>query len=249
MIMILFIAAGCKSRKVVSATNPQPGIIIPSNKVNIDDIIKRETGFKTFSTKAKSTIELDGNGNDVTLNIRIKKGEIIWASITAIAGIEIARIYITPDSIKLLNRTNSEFIRKPFSFIHEYVGSQIDFNALEAVLVGNSLPFALKKQSKLPSEGNIVLSGVEDNLEYKITYSEILKVINILLDNPELRQKLEMQYADYTKIADKQIPAFVKITSNIKGKSVLLNMEYSNIVIDAPLDFPFNIPNRYTIID
>ncbi|RYG21494.1 MAG: DUF4292 domain-containing protein, partial [Chitinophagaceae bacterium] len=60
---------------------------------------------------------VNGNENNVTMLIRIEKDKKIWVSVTAIAGIEVARAVITPDSLLLRDNLNKTYARKPFSYI------------------------------------------------------------------------------------------------------------------------------------
>ncbi len=61
--------------------------------------------FSTFSAKIKVNYEgADGNGNDFTAYIRIKKDSMIWVKITAVLGIDAFQMLITPDSVKILDK-------------------------------------------------------------------------------------------------------------------------------------------------
>src|SRR6476620_3320383 len=85
---VLISLVGCQSKKILSSSPAQPGSIeIPLNKINLDDLSKKQVVFSTFSAKAKVNLTLDKNDYDITLNLRMKKNEIIWASVTAVAGI------------------------------------------------------------------------------------------------------------------------------------------------------------------
>src|SRR5437879_13370008 len=94
----------------------------------LNEIRKRQADFTTFSGKAKTKLDINGNSNDVTLNIRIQKGQKIWVSVTAIAGIEVARAMITPDSLLVINKLQGLYLRKPFRYIYTYTINQIDYH-------------------------------------------------------------------------------------------------------------------------
>ena len=81
----------------------------------MDAIKAGQLNFNTFSGKAKTKLDINGSSNDVTLNIRIQKGQKIWVSVTAIAGIEVARALITPDSILVINKLQGLYLRKPLA--------------------------------------------------------------------------------------------------------------------------------------
>src|SRR5690606_7210919 len=105
--------------------------IVKENEISADDLRRTQLNYETFTARAKTNLSLDGKAYDVTLNLRNKRNEIIWASLTYVAGLEAVRVLITPDSVKLLNRLTSEYAVYPFNFIHRYTSRQIDFKALE----------------------------------------------------------------------------------------------------------------------
>jgi len=109
-----------------------------SGKLNA--IKSGQTNFTTFSGKARTKLDINGSSNDVTLNIRIQKGQKIWVSVTAIAGIEVARALITPDSLLVINKLQGLYIRKPFSYVYSFTSKQVDYSSLEAILVGDAIP-------------------------------------------------------------------------------------------------------------
>src|ERR1700733_14953394 len=96
----------CKAKKQLAATQgpsvTNPVVVKPVVSSKLAEIKKNQADFTTFSGRAKTKLDINGNSNNVTLNIRIQKGQKIWVSITAIAGIEVARALITPDSLLVI---------------------------------------------------------------------------------------------------------------------------------------------------
>ena len=81
--------------------------------------------FTTFSGRAKSVLAINGKERyDVTANVRIVHDEAIWISVTALMGIEVARVLITPDSVKIINRLQAEYIKKPLEYLHHFTSSE-----------------------------------------------------------------------------------------------------------------------------
>ena len=76
--------AGCKAKKQIVANHPP---VAPATKPKNDlerelkAIRTQQAGFNTFSGKAKTSLAIDGNSNDCTLNIRINNNKKIWVSI------------------------------------------------------------------------------------------------------------------------------------------------------------------------
>lgn len=246
LVALLFITS-CKSKKQLTAAASSKKIT-SKTKVKADDLIKHEADFKTFQAKSKTSISLDGKTFDVNLNLRIKKNEVIWASITAFAGIEVARVLITPDSIKLINRTESTYIEKPFSFIHNYTSDKIDFKALESLLIGNSIPFTLTTGEINVENDAIIVKGSEGKVSFNNRYSNLLRPVNVQLQNNYSGQQLSVRYNTYSLFADKQLPVNLTIISKINSKNINLDIEYLSPQFDVPQDYPFSVPKRFTLI-
>lgn len=247
LILALLVITSCKSKQQLTAVKEGKKITAKS-KISIADLQKKETDFKTFQSKSKTLISLNGKTYDVTLNLRIKKNEIIWASITAFAGMEVARVLITPDSIKLMNRMESVYSIHPFSFIHDYTSNKIDFKALESLLIGNSIPFTLQEGEVSLEENSVVLKGSDSGLNFNNRYSGILKPVNVQLQNNKSGQQLSIRYNNHAEIGDKQLPVKLTIVSKINLNNINLDIEYQAPQFDVSQDYPFSVPKRFTLI-
>jgi hypothetical protein len=90
----------------------------------------KQLTFNTFSGRAKAKLDFNGDGNDVTMNVRIQRDKKIWVSITAILGVEVARALITPDSIIVINKLQGVYTKKPFSYVWQYAGKQVNYKTI-----------------------------------------------------------------------------------------------------------------------
>src|SRR5205823_1288574 len=147
--------------------------------------------FNTFSGKARTKLDINGSSNDVTLNIRIQKGQKIWVSVTAIAGIEVARTLITPDSLLVINKLQGLYLRKPFGYIYSFTSKQITYGSLEALLVGNAIPELINNNAQMQADsGRTVLSGNLQELVYKLVLGTDMKANHTELTDQDAGQSL-----------------------------------------------------------
>lgn len=246
--MILF---SCKAKKLISSSSAAVSGTSALNKAALlDTIILHQTNFKTFTTKANTNLSIDDKSYEVTLNIRIKKDELIWISITAVAGIEVARVMITPDSLKVMDRFNDEYLKKPFSFIEEFTNPQVDYATVEALLVGNCVPLALGDKNVLVrSSSGIILSGKSKSLGFELALDKGLKPIKTSLKDDLAQQVLNVLINNFENINEIYLPSNVSIDSKSGSKQIKAQMEYNKTQLDVPLDFPFNVPKRFSVIE
>lgn len=132
------------SCKVQEKENVKVKIKPRSSKFLVNKLLQHEFKFEYLS--AKATVELtDTAGKETSFktHIRVKQDSAIWMSITPLLGIEMARVMITKDSVKLMNRTKNEYFIGDFEYINKLFGSDLDYQMLEALIIGNSLEFEM----------------------------------------------------------------------------------------------------------
>lgn len=247
----------CKSKKLLTVARQKDTTAVkPANTeadliaAKVTAIRARQVGFNTFSGRASAKLDIDGNSNNVTLNLHIQHDHKIWVSITYLVGIEVARAVITPDSIQVINRLQGVYMRKPFSYVYQYASKQVNYGTLEAILLGNIMPELLNQKPDLkPDNGNIVISGKLQELMYKLLIGPDLKASQTNLDNPAEALTLQVNNSAFIMAGNKVIPSQVDISSAAKTKKIQINLHYTKADFDQPLDYQFVIPSKYTRVD
>jgi len=238
---------GCHTRKKLLANSSGPvsaPVNVMENKLNA--IRAQQTNFNTFSAKAKTSLDINGDTHDVTLNIRIANNKEIWVSITALLGIEGARAVITPDSIMVLNRLQGVYLKKPFSYIYAYTNKQVDYAMLQALFTGNAVPEMLNDSAQYAAAGDSVkLNGKLNDLVYQLLLSNDLKVKRTNLSNDAEGQSLQVNNSFIVQ-NNQKVPSQIDITSVAKSKKFEVNLHFVKVDYNQPQDYPFTIPSSYT---
>lgn len=242
-------AVGCKTKKIIVAPPVQPAkveVITDKKPENLAMLKGKDLSFNTLSLKGKASLNVNGDENNVTMLIRIEKDKRIWLSVTAIAGIEVARAVITPDSLLLRNNLERTYARKPFSYIYGFTNKQINFKLLQAVFAGNTIPDFMNVSSKLVQENGVwVLSGLTNNLAYRSLFNTLLKVNETSLNDAKVAQAFKVSYGDYTPLNSTLFPSSLKINSMSGVKKIDVEVEFNKIDVNVPVDFPFSVPKSY----
>jgi len=242
---------GCKAKKPLAVRKPVADTTVAVKAVDtkllkINAIKSAQTAFNTFSGKARTKLTISGETNDVTLNIRILHDKKIWVSITAIAGIEAARVVITPDSIMLINRLQDLYIRQPFGYINKYAGDQVNYQMIESMLIGNAIPQALTESSDIKPDGmNTVLSGNLGELSYKLILGADNKLNQFFLANSDGSESVQVTNGALLQVGPHVLPSQIDVSSTVKSKKIQVNLHYVKEEFDQPLEMPFSIPSRY----
>lgn len=250
----IFLLFSCKAKKkLVEVNRPvvtDSAVVKTNNSKNekITAIQNRQINFNTFSGRARTHLEIDGKGYEVTLNIRIQKDKQIWVSITAIAGIEVARAVISPDSIKIINKLQSVYLKKPFSYVYQYTGRQINYKTVESIVIGNAVPEFINSDADMQASGNnAIFSGILNDLSYQTTFGPDLKVNNLKLANQKASQKLDVNNSSFIQADDRILPSVIAINSMAAQNSIKADLHYVKVTFDQPIDTPFKEPKGYTL--
>jgi len=248
--LVLMVVA-CKPKKVIVAPPVvAPVVVAPDKKPDNLNMLKgKDLSFNTLSLKGKANLSVNGKENNVTMLIRIEKDKKIWVSVTAIAGIEVARAVITPDSLLLRNNLDKTYARKPFSYIYSFTNKQINFKLLQAVFAGNTMPDFMNVNSKLVQENGVwVLSGSTNSLAYRSLFNTLLKVSETSLNDAKAAQAFKVIYGNYTPLNSALFPSSLKINSMSGQKKIDVEIEFTKIDVNIPVEFPFTVPKSYELI-
>jgi hypothetical protein len=251
IVCCLLAIVSCKAKKQIVAARPSASLTKPKKndlESKLNAIRAQQVSFNSFSAKAKTNLNIDGNTNDCTLNIRISNNKKIWVSVTALLGIEVARALITPDSILVINRLQSVYLKKPFSFIYTYTNRHVNYTMLQALLVGNAIPMLLNDSTKYQEVANTVnLSGNLQDVIYKLALGTDFKVTQTNLTNDSQGQSLQVRDTNFMVSGNQKVPSLIAIASVAKNRKVQVNLHYVKVDFNLPQDYPFNIPDDYSL--
>jgi len=250
---VMFFALACKPKRevVVAPAVKQENKTDHSKTEALTLLSGKQFKFNTLALKAKANLDIDGNANDVGMNIRIKNNETIWVIVTAVGGmVEVARALITPDSIKIIDKMKNQYIKKPFSYIYSFTNKQINFNTVQSVLTGNAISEFLNEKSDVKMENGVwTVAGSNQDLDYRILFNTLFKVAETNLNDAKSGQALKVTYDAYQKINTSLFPGSMVINTMSEDKKINLNLTFTKIEGNVAVDFPFTVPKRFVLVD
>ena len=233
-----------------------------SAKELVENLDKNEFQFKSISTKAEIEF-VDEKSTSFKAHLRVQKDSVIWISITPLFGIEMARVMITQDSVMLMNRVKSEYFKGDFAYINKMFNVELDFEMLQALLVGNSIEFEKnnKIRTAIDRKNRRYFIGTEKKRKVKKDLkkekekikeqSQIIwlapntyKIVELLIMDPNKDQSLTSKFSNHEELNNQLFP--YKLQFNIKAKKELaINVKYNKVTLDKELTFSFKIPSKY----
>ena len=260
-LVLLFALAACRStKKLQTAINRKDTAIAVNNNVsNVDslkgasDVLKslekKRIDFRTFSAKVKVQYE-DRNGKQPDFNafIRLQKDSVLWISISAtFLSIEAFRIYITPDTIIIINKFGKTVEYHPFNYIESIAHIPLTFSTLQDLILGNPIYTGDSIVAYRQTENHILIGTVGQLFKNLLTISADNKLLEkSKLDDINIGQNrtADLTYDNYENNNQFYFSTYREITVAEKTK-VDINLQFKQYEFNKELSFPFNIPRNY----
>lgn len=263
-IMVIFFFIGCK---VQEKENVKIKVKPRSTKFLVNKLLENEFEFSTISAKASvSIIDSSNKKTSFKTHLRIKKDSVIWMSITPLLGIEFARVVITQDSVKLMNRNSAEYFIGDFEYINKLFGADLDYQMLEALLIANSLDFEMNNKIRTSvdrkkdmyyvsteKKRNIRKELKKDKDKIKEQSQTLwldpitFRINELLLSSPHTEKTVRGTYSNYKQLDEQWLPYSMNFTLSSKS-TVNIETSYSKFTTGKSLSFPFKIPEKYVQI-
>ena len=262
-LLVLISLFACKTRQ--KTVTPDLGRIKHiSDKNLIDSLEYNEFKFNVLSAKA-SVKYIDDKETSFKVDIRVKKDSGIWVSITPLLGIEMARVLITKDSVMFLNRIDKQYFVGTFDYINTKFGTDLDYQMLEAVIIGNSIEFekeekdiitnidkkkhayyiSTEKKRKVRKDLKKDKNKLKELTQALWLSPENFKIIELVLSIPKSDHSLVSKYSNFIAIENKSFPQKIDITL-ISEKTVAILIDYTKVSIEKEdISFIFKIPAKY----
>jgi hypothetical protein len=262
LVVLIGLLASCRSTKKIQtaiAKKDTVGVVsVPTDLPKSDtfQMIRTVLGkvdsnridFRTFTAKVNVDYTgADGKKYNVNANIRMYKDSAIWVSVIAILGLEAMRLYITEDSVKLLDKLNKTYTARSVDYLQEATSLPLNLKNLQDLIIGN--PVFL--------DPNIVSYSISNNQIAMLSLGEFFKnlltldlndktLLHSKLDDkdPTRNRTADLTYSDYE---NKKGPWFsTKRRIVVAEKNRLdVKLDFKQYDFNQEVSFPFSIPKNY----
>lgn len=98
-------------------------------------VVANQIQYKTLSERCNLTWDDGNTAQQFNASIRLRKDSLIWMSL-GMFGFEGARVLISPDSFRLVNKMTSEHMVRDYNFIQSWILMPVNFEMLQQILAG-----------------------------------------------------------------------------------------------------------------
>ncbi len=259
----LIAGAGCRTAKntqhVVkdSAVSSSPAVILKPNPVDSAAILKQQLAdaanaplnFNTFYGRAKASFSSPQTSGNATVYIKMLRDSIIWISITGPLNIEGARVLVTHDSVKIINKIENTVQLSSIARLQQLTKLPLNFNDFQDIILGKAAlniagaEYEIKKDS-------ITVTATGELLRYIYAFTKkgfLLGQSNFQTINNTGITGANIFYNDYHVVDSINFSASrdIAVTGTSPSNVTLIFKEYN---FNQPQSFVFTISKNYRVI-
>ncbi|TVR39742.1 MAG: DUF4292 domain-containing protein [Bacteroidia bacterium] len=254
LLLILVMAACGPLREVVT---PDPDVSTAAVSRTLSAMRDNETSFDFFATRFSGYATIENTSYNLSGSIRIRKDSAIFISVSPLLGIEMARILVTPEEVRFINRLEGTYFVGDMGFINSMLNTTLDFYMLQSILVGNDFSHFSSDNFKVSADrGRILLQNPGrypknmHNPGFAFQQNIWLdpdshRIAENLLYDPVSRRSLRSKYERFDRVDDQYVPREIVFLFVEPGARTELSLRYSRTSINEPQSITFSIPDRY----
>lgn len=245
-VLFLILLTNCKS---IPTKIESKNTIVEENKTTIlKNIDLKKIDFKTMVIKSSVKFEDENQSQRVSVDIRIKKDEIIWVNVKLL-GIPIAKALITPDKVQFYEKLNNTYFDGDFSVISNLLGTELNFEKTQNMVLGLTLEKINTNEYNFSLIDQLCFfNSTTNNFEKTFAF----ETQNFALKKQYITQNIKnegikIDYLKYQNIENKELPEKINIIALRKKGNANIDIEYNSIILNEELNFNYSVPNGYKL--
>lgn len=268
MVLVSISILSCKSQKE----------IIQINKLNkrkkiptlVQQISENEFKGDFLSIKTNVAFKTEKLSDSFKMYIRLKQDSVIWISATYYR-VELARLLLTPDSVKILDRKEKKYYTGDFQVLNLNFKTDFNFYTLQDLILGNSTSlldgklkmksdkqhYVLSTSKKFKDVDSLRVTQLEKELinvdeegeDFRINYSMYYNPSNYRLEKlfakeTKNNKSIFVKYSNFKLLNGQEFPHEI-LYNVVSDKLMKLNISYMKVEVEESLRYPFNVSDKY----
>ncbi len=200
----------------------------------------------------------------------MKQDSIIWISATYYR-VEVARLLLTPDSVKILDRKEKKFYTGDFQVLNLNFQTDFNFYTLQDLILGNSSSlldgklrlrsnkqnYIINTSKKFKDVKEMKVTQIEEELidvdeegeDFRISYSLYYNPSNYRLQKlfakeTKNNKSIFVKYSNFKDFNGQLFPHEI-LYNVVSDKLMKLNITYMKVEQEESLKYPFNVSSKY----
>ena len=245
-ILVVCFAVSCKSKAVIAGETATANEDLSTSRI-IENVDRNKLNFSTLYIKSNVRYESEKQSQNVTAEIKIKKDEMILVSLRFL-GITMAKALITPTKVQYYEKMGSSYFEGDYSVLSKWLGTDLDYQKVQNMLLGQALDNLKKGKYKNSIENNTY--KLEEYLDGNTSKSVYITADKYEITVQEIIQKMQersvnISYSDYKQFYQVNLPSNLRINAVDKGNKTNININYNSVTVNEDLSFPYSVPSGY----
>jgi len=271
LLISIFLISSCKHKRktqktettVVIDTLGKCRLDYKSAKTLTKHIKENEFTYQWISAKANVETNIDNKEESFDIRVRIRKDSAMLVTIQALSLLDVAKVLITKDSVKVVDYIHKTYFKGDFNYINDMLNADLDYDVVQAVLFGNSAEFydddtrlkpvtdrqnchyllstERKRRLRKIQQGE---SELKKALQTLTLNPDNFKILNNEFIDPSTNRVFTASYKDFTQKDSVYAPYHVDIDI-VAEKKAKVKIDYVRIEKNKPQNLNLNIPPKY----
>lgn len=198
----------------------------------------------TLNGRAQISIEAE-NTQQVSVDITMQTDSFIGLSFRVL-GIEGARVFITPDSVQIIDRINKQYLPRDIRFLNQQFGIPADFYTLQNLLLGHPV-FYSGTWYPSPDESYYHLHTASALWKNDLYLYPTFLLKEQQVHDTEADRHLQLQYSGYKKVHGFAFSMSRQIQASSVNKYAI-DMDWASVSLDEPVSFEFKVNPKYEVV-
>ncbi len=154
------LAVSCKTRRITVVNRELPAR--SAEKVLERALAMRQEPVRYYTAKADVDLTLAGQNRSFKAHLRSVQDSAVWLSVVPLLGIEMARVLLTPDSLKVMDKLNDQFFVGDTGAAKARFGLPPDLHLIQQAINGAAIGLDPHEKYRVEREdGHYVLTSRE----------------------------------------------------------------------------------------
>ena len=253
--LLLFMITSCHTTRTAVRPAAQPA---PATVAEYLREVRQQArpNYRTLTASLDVTIN-PKTKDEMSSRARLKviRGQRLQISITPLVGIEMFRIEVSRDSLKVIDRLGRRYLAEPIEKITKEIPTyykricpyDFRYEHLEALLTnrlfmpdGSAFDLDRFDNRKRPFGYRLFTTKDAAGVSYDFSTDNHVRLIDTEIICPFV--ELHWSYSRFRTIGGRPFPMDMEAEVDEHKK---LSIEFNNVDIDAPVEMSFPIPNKY----
>ena len=251
---LLSMLTGCKSKKV--ATVESAGM--KAHNEFFQSMEDRSLQFRTLTARLNVELDIPGKRISSRVDMKMIKDSAFQLSVQPILGIEMFRLELSLDTIKVIDRMNKRYMVENYPNLTAELPIEFNFYNLQALFTNHlfipgeqGVDRKHYNRFKLNQEGPQAEIKAKDamGLIYTFMADGEEKLLSTHVSDSSDHLALLWKYEDFRLLGQQPFPMLMDVCLLKDGNSEGgVKIHYSRVQLDEPISLDFSIPSKYTRI-